>query len=73
MSIADSVRNLEDQVKSSINCGIPSKVFTTVFPPTTRQDEWVKRKFMEAKRTARQQDDLEDAMWVVPDLPGGYW
>ena len=63
MSIADSVRNPPPK--------LPEKTFTVGLPGL--ENSWVKRKFMESKRTERFDNEREDLIWIVPDLPGGEW
>ncbi len=75
MSIADSVRGLSEEATADFlrNRKLPQTILVPMFPPMSRQGEWIKRRFMESKRAERQQDALEDVMWFIPDLPGGEW
>lgn len=64
MSIADFVRNPPKPT-------LPVKTITVELPGT--DSHWLKRRFMESKRTERLDNEREDLIWIVPDLPGGEW
>lgn len=72
MSIADSVRSLsEESANALLRLGLPTKTLTVGLPGSG--DSWVKRRFMESKRTERFDNEREDLIWIIPDLPGGEW